>query len=157
MLRILALSFLLVSVATGVATAEVGPQGWGPRVGLTSGPDQVILGAHFDFGEFAPNVGFRPNVHLGLGDNLTTISAAADAFYRFSLTESSWRPYLGGTLGLLYVDFDSRFSDSSDTDLQLMLLGGLEGRLPGGTRMMVELKLELVDAPDLTVLAGWTF
>jgi len=37
-----------------------------------------------------------------------------------------------------------------------MLLGGVEGRF-GGNRMMFELKLELVDAPDLIALVGWTF
>jgi len=156
MLRILVLSFLILTAAAGPVAAEVGPQGWGPRVGISSGPDQILFGAHFDFGNFAPNVGFRPHVHLGLGDNLTTLSAAADAFYRFTLTESSWRPYLGGTFGLLYVNVDRAFGDASDTDLQLMLLGGVEGRF-GGNRMMFELKLELVDAPDLIALVGWTF
>jgi len=77
MLRILVLSFLILTAAAGPVAAEVGPQGWGPRVGISSGPDQILFGAHFDFGNFAPNVGFRPHVHLGLGDNLTTLSTAS--------------------------------------------------------------------------------
>jgi len=155
--RILSTLTALALLIASPALAEAAAQGWGPRVGLTSGPDQVIFGAHFDFGHLGRDLDFRPNVHLGVGDNITTLSAAGDVFYRFSLSETSWRPYAGGSLGLLYMNFDSQFVDSSRSDLQLMVLGGLEGRLPGGTRMLVELKFELVDAPDLTLLTGWTF
>src|SRR3970040_1925390 len=64
--------------------SKVGFRGWGPRVGLTFGPDQFHFGAHLDFGNFGNHVRFQPNVEIGFGDGGTLFALNAEAAYRFA-------------------------------------------------------------------------
>ena len=59
-------------------------KGWGARVGLSSDPDQGYGGVHFNLGEFAKNVRFRPSVELGFGDDQTLLQVLAEVHYVFS-------------------------------------------------------------------------
>ncbi len=135
-----------------------GFHGWGPRLGLTVTPDQVHLGLHADFGDFAPRVRFQPNVELGFGDHERVGAINAEAFYRFLPDGDLWNPYLGGGLGLNLVSFSGEgFHHDSETDLGLNLLGGVEKEIMPGNRVFAEMKVGLVDSPDLKITAGWTF
>lgn len=165
-LSILTLTFLL-AVAPGLALAqddagnggELGFRGWGPRVGLTSGPDQVHVGLHMDYGVFGPRVRFQPNVEAGFGDNLTLVAFNFEAAYRFRDRWDAWTPYLGGGLGLNWVNYDSGYpgANDSNTDLGMSVLGGIERGLKNGNRFFLEAKLGLADSPDAKFTAGWTF
>ena len=77
--------FLLLLVAgisaTPALSEDIRYRGWGPRVGVANNPDQLLGGAHFDFGEFSPNVRFLPNVELGVGDDHTVVSVTGPAHY----------------------------------------------------------------------------
>ncbi len=138
--------------------AQTGFKGWGPRVGLTLDPDQVHFGAHADFGNFAQRVRFQPNFELGIGDDFTIGAANFEANYRFRETWNVWTPYLGGGVGILFIDHDTEgLGDGSDTEFGASVLGGIEKGLSGGNRFFVEAKLGLVDAPDLKLTIGWTF
>jgi opacity protein-like surface antigen len=162
---ILTLSFLIAAVP-GLALAqddagsggELGFRGWGPRVGLTMDPDQVHVGMHMDYGVFGPRVRFQPNVEAGFGDNLTLIAFNFEAAYRFRDRWDAWTPYLGGGLGLNWVNWDSGYGNGdSDTDIGASLLGGIERGLKNGNRFFLEAKLGLADSPDAKFTAGWTF
>ena len=154
-----------LAIAPGFARAqddagggdELGYRGWGPRVGLTSGPDQVHVGLHMDYGVFAPRVRFQPNIEAGFGDNLTLVTFNFEAAYRFRDRWDAWTPYLGGGLGLDWYNFDNGPYDNSDTDLGMSVLGGIERGLKNGNRFFIEAKLGLTDAPDAKFTAGWTF
>jgi len=154
-----------LAIAPGFARAqddagggdELGYRGWGPRVGLTSGPDQVHVGLHMDYGVFAPRVRFQPNIEAGFGDNLTLVTFNFEAAYRFRDRWDAWTPYLGGGLGLDWYNFDNGPYDNSDTDLGMSVLGGIERGLKNGNRFFIEAKLGLSDAPDAKFTAGWTF
>ena len=139
--------------------SDIGFRGWGPRVGLTFSPDQVHFGAHLDFGNFAKHVRFQPNVEVGLGDDLTLVTANFEAAYRFRETWDVWSPYLGGGLGVNFASFDSKgLGDDTSTDLGVSVLGGIEKGLSSGDRFFLEAKLGLVDeSPDVKLTAGWTF
>ncbi len=140
------------------AKSDVGYRGWGPRGGVTSGPDQVHFGMHMDFGNFADRFRFQPNVELGMSDNLTLFAVNGDFAYRFSSRWDQWSPYLGGGIGLNVWGQDRGLRrDDSDTDLGASLLGGIEKGLQGGDRFFIETKLGLVDSPDLKFAVGWTF
>lgn len=155
----------LAPMAQGAAGGQNGFRGWGPRMGLSIDPDQVHIGAHVDFGQFAPNWRFQPNVEAGFGDHLTLIALNMEVSYRFGSTWETWSPYLGGGLGLNVFNVDDNNGNNnhdrdndSDTDVGANVLAGLEKGGRNGDRFFFETKLGLSGgAPDLKLTVGWTF
>ncbi len=148
---------ILSALATPVAADGPALQGWGLRVGLAGGPDQVIGGVLLDFGEVAERLVLRPDFQLGVGDDHTILSATAPLHYRFRTPEVAFVPYAGGGVTLAYVDRDTPRVDDSDVEVALELIGGLEWVRDGGNAFSVELDLVIGDVHDFQVLAGWTF
>lgn len=149
---------LAAAPASGDPYSDVGFRGWGPRIGLSSGPDQVHFGAHLDYGHFSRHVRFQPNLELGLSDNLSLLALNAEAAYRFSTEWEVWTPYLGGGVGVNIKNWDNGHNNNdSQTDLGVNLLGGIDKGLDNGDRFFVEAKVSLNDVPDLKVTVGWTF
>jgi hypothetical protein len=154
---------MVLALAPGAAIAgygsdpenDIGFRGWGPRLGASVDPDQVHFGVHLDFGNFAKHVRFQPNLELGLGENVTLITINGEAAYRFLSRWDVWTPYLGGGLGVNVARFDN--GNSSDTNIGVNLLGGIEKGLSDGDRFFLEAKLSLNDVPDAKVTVGWTF
>ena len=136
---------------------DVGFRGWGPRIGLSLNPDQVHFGAHLDFGNFAQHVRFQPNLELGFGDDVKLFTANAEASYRFNSRWDVWTPYLGGGIGANVKSVDIGKASTSQTDLGVNLLGGLEKGLSDGDRFFIEGKFSLNDVPDAKITVGWTF
>ena len=143
----------------------MGLRGWGPRVGVASEPDQVLLGVHWDVGEFAPQVRFVPNVQLGVGDDVIVLEGTAPVHYVFGTTDAGFAPYVGGGLAIAWIDVDRNGQgngndfdeDDSDVELGAKALGGMEWKLSGGSRFFVELNLGIGDLHDFQAVAGWTF
>jgi len=158
--HILIISFTVFLVSSFVYGQEnrSGFKGWGPRFGLTVDPDQIHFGAHADFGYFADRWRFQPNFELGVGDNMTVGAANFEVNYRFRKDWDVWTPYLGGGVGVFFIDRDTRgFGDGTNSDLGASILGGIEKSISGGDRFFLETKLRFVDAPDLKITMGWTF
>jgi opacity protein-like surface antigen len=134
---------------------EIRFDGWGIRLGLSSDPDQVYGGIHFNLGEFTKDVRFRPTVELGFGDNQTVLHMLTEVHYVFSKPRA-WKPYLGGGLGLTYVNFYNDHSgDTSDIEASLNWIGGVETELNKGKRFFFEFKLGLShDDPDIKFGVG---
>ncbi len=150
---------VLAQQQSASGTAGIGWQGWGVRLGASSDPDQIHGGVHFDMGYFAKDVRFRPTFELGIGDDATVFQAFAEAHYIFSKVQV-WKPYVGGGIGLTYIDLDNTPPgvDGSDTDLGLMGIGGIETGLKSGSRFHLELKIGFGDDdPDFKVGLGWTW
>ena len=124
--------------------------GWGVRTGLSSDPDQLYGGVHINLGEFAKDVRFRPSIEFGLGDDLVLIQMLAEAHYVFSNFQA-WKPYLGGGLGLTYVNYDNyHHRDDSESKFSLNPIEGIETMLNQGMKVFFELKLGLADEdPDI--------
>ncbi len=156
---LIAAIFTCLIFGTGHAQSEDnGFKGWGPRLGITVDPDQIHFGAHADFGNFAEHLRFQPNVELGFGDDLTVGALNLEVNYRVRETWDVWTPYVGGGLGIIFIDYDGKgVGDDSDTELGASLLGGIEKGLSNGNRFFLEAKLGLADAPDFKFTAGWTF
>lgn len=156
----IAVSLAVLIVIAGAATAAEdwapGIRGVGPRIGITTEPDQLHLGAHMDFGNFARHVRFQPNIEVGVGDSQLLFTANAEAAYRFATRWEAWSPYAGGGLGVRIRDLIEG-PGGSDSDLGLSVLGGIERGHVNGGRFFMELKLGLVDAPDAKATIGWTF
>ncbi len=159
LIALLGLATPALAQGAGAKGPRIGWNGWGVQVGVTSDPDQIFGGVHFNLGEFARDVRFRPTVDIGVGDDATLLSATADVFYVFSKVQV-WKPYVGGGVGLSYVTLDNvpPGIDDSDTDIAFLALGGVETKLKSGTKFFLEGKVGLGDNdPDLKVGAGWSW
>ncbi len=147
-----ALVVLLITLPAAAGAAESGFQGWGPRLGFASDPDQAIGGVHFDMGEIAPNFRWEPNLEIGFGDEVTSFSANVLFAYYFP-NKSSVTPYAGGQLAAVFFDPDK---GDSNTEIGADAVGGIETTF-GSTRMFFELQLGFGDIHDAKIIAGWKF
>jgi opacity protein-like surface antigen len=146
--------------ALAQGTTGIGWKGWGVRVGASADPDQVYGGVHFNLGEFAKDVRFRPTVEVGFGDDVTTLQALAEVHYVFSKVQV-WKPYVGGGIGLAYVnvdDDDNGDGDDSDTEFAFAGMGGVETKMKSGNGFFIEGKIGIGDNdPDFKLGVGWSF
>ena len=147
-----AMAALLFLLPAAAVAAQPGYQGWGPRVGITSDPDQVIAGVHFDMGEIATNFRWEPNLEIGFGDEVTSLSGNVLFAYYFPI-QSSVTPYAGGQVAAVFFDPDE---GDSQTEVGVDAVGGIETTV-GRTRMFFELQLGFGDIHDAKLLMGWKF
>ena len=149
----LALLPLVAHAASPTVTA------FGPRVGASIDPDQLVLGGQLSLQEFAPDWSFDPNLELGFGDDLTVIAFNLDAYYHLRLSGSDWRPYLGGGLGVNFISWDEPFGarDRSDTEVGLNLVAGFSIPAGSGDHWFTELRFGVGDIPTLKIMGGFNF
>ncbi len=140
---------LLAVVTLAAAATPAAAQAPGVRAGVSVDPDQFYFGGHYETGELIEYLHLRPNVELGLGDDVTTLSVNIEAIYKFPLrTRRDTTFYAGGGPAINFYDFD----DGSDTQAGLNLLGGIEFG-----KVFVEVKGGVFDSPNLKVGIGYTF
>ena len=154
------LAFLLVLMTTlPMAAHAVTTESYGPRVGLSIDPDQLVLGGQMTIGEVAPSLNFVPNIELGVGDHVTLVALNADMHYKLTLHDTDWKPYVGFGLGINFasVDRPAPFDDDSDTEIGGNFILGADVPTKSGSLFFSELKLGLGDIPSLKVLVGWNF
>lgn len=150
---------LVLSLAAALpATAQdIGFRGWGVRAGVADDPDQIVLGAQFNFGEFVRNLRFQPNVEAGFGDDANIFSVTLPVHYRYAASRSLTLYGGGGlTVGLVDLDEDAGGDGDSEFDISPMLAGGLEWPV-GGHPLSLELNLTGGDFPDAKLVLGWMF
>ncbi len=144
------LSFLLGLVVFS-ATPAVAQDG-GIRGGISVDPDQFYFGGHLETSPLVDRLYFRPNVEVGIGDNLTLIGANMEFVYKFS-TRRPWNIYAGGGPALNIAMVDGDGNDNTDTDAGLNLLVGVES----ARGLFFEFKIGAIDSPDFKFGVGWTF
>jgi hypothetical protein len=147
----------LLPVAAHAASPTV--TAFGPRVGVSIDPDQLVVGGQLSLQEFAPDWSFDPNLELGFGDDVTVIAFNLDAYYHLQLAGSNWRPYLGGGLGVNFISWDSHLvmHDGSDTEVGLNLVAGFSIPAGSGDHWFTELRFGVNDIPTLKIIGGFNF
>lgn len=151
------IALTLVVLAVPASAQELGFGGFGPRVGVSSDPDQGFVGIHFNFGEFAPHLRFQPNAEVAAGDDHTTLSVTAPVHYRF-VVNGGVTPYVGGGVTVALDDVDRpRGRDDTDLEIGARGIGGVEWPLRDGNDFFLELTVGFGDIQDVQVLAGWMF
>jgi len=147
---------LFAGISAFAGDRPAGYYGLGPRLGVTSNPDQVHFGMHLDLGELTPNLMMVPNLEVGLGDHVTSIAPSFELDYRFRSSWGVWSPYAGGGIGPVFYSVDNY---GSETDAGFYVQGGIMKGFVGRNSgyFFIEAKLGLIDAPDAKFTVGWTF
>lgn len=156
-LGILGAAVTMLTVAGAAEASALTYEGWGVRGGLSSDPDQFVLGMHLELGEMAENLYLVPNCDIGLGDDVTVFTLNPDIVYRQPLSGAG-EFYFGGTLSLVYVNVDTGDTKVDNDDTELGIAGIVGYRLPAENPFFFDLKVGIIDDyPDLKVMAGYTF
>jgi len=142
-------SLFLVALAVVGWPALGSAQGLGVRAGASVDPDQFYFGGHYDSRPLVEQLHFRPNVELGVGDDITTLALNFEFVYKLPIDGSPWNLYAGGGPA---VNFYS-FNDDSSTEGGLNVVFGAEA----AQGVFFELKLGALDSPDLKFGVGYTW
>jgi hypothetical protein len=135
-----------------LAASPAAAQGPGVRGGVSVDPDQVYFGGHYETSELVDRLHFRPNIELGLGDDLITTALNMEFVYKFP-TRTDWGLYVGGGPAVNFYSFDNNRGGDTVTDGGLNVLFGVENR----QGLMFEVKIGAIDSPDIKFGVGWTF
>lgn len=141
------LSFLLGVVLFSSTPALA--QDAGIRGGISVDPDQFYFGAHLETSPLVDRVHFRPNLEVGIGDDLTLIAANMEFVYKFTRNRGV-NLYAGGGPALNIFMIDGR---DSETEAGFNALVGLE--TPRG--LFFEFKIGMLDSPDFKFGVGYTW
>jgi hypothetical protein len=162
-IRFLCLVLLAGAMVTSPALGhELGVRSYGLRGGINLNPDQFNFGAHINAGNLTPRLRVQPSFELGLGNGVTLGSANFDAHYLFNVRQ--FRPYIGGGLGINFINVTSGMGRGSGLDVEpvLNLVAGVEWGAPrrgsrAFRRYLLELRVGMGDTPDLKLVAGYSF
>ena len=100
------LSIALLTLALVGLAAPAHAQGVGVRAGASVDPDQFYFGGHFETPALVDRVHLRPNLEIGVGDNVTLVAVNIEAVYKYPLSRSAWTLYGGGGPAINFYNFD---------------------------------------------------
>ena len=144
------LSFLL-GVVLFSSTPALAQDG-GIRGGISVDPDQFYFGGHLETSPLVDRLYFRPNVEVGIGDDLTLIGANMEFVYKFTRNRA-WNLYAGAGPALNIFMFDDARRQRADTEAGFNILVGAE--TPRG--LFFEFKIGTIDSPDFKFGVGYTW
>ena len=152
MIRILVLSLAVVAMAAAPATAQTQ---FGVRAGVSADPDQFFFGGHFETQPIIERLTFRPNVEIGVGDNLTLIALNIEFVYSIPLDNHPWRVYFGGgpAVNIYSHDDDNGRDGDSGAEGGFNVLVGLQHR----RGLLTEIKVGALDSPSVKFTVGYAF
>lgn len=142
--RVCMAAAFVLALATSVQA-----QNLGVRAGVSGNPDQFVIGGHVETGPLIEHLTFRPNIEVGIGDDVTLVALNLELVYSIPLQQHPWRVYFGGgPAANIYV-----FDGDSDIGGGFNVLLGIQHR--GG--LFTELKVGAIDSPDIKFLVGFAF
>jgi hypothetical protein len=127
---------------------------FGPRIGISSSPDQLVVGGQLVFPDFAPQLSAVPSVELGFLDNETTVAINGDLIYHFVVRSSTWKPYAGAGAAL---EVSQPENGDSSTDAGMNLIVGADVPTRTGNRFFGEFRIGVGDISSLKIMVGWNF
>jgi opacity protein-like surface antigen len=152
----LAGTLLLVVSGAGQPARAYSLSGAGGKLGYSNPSDfdgTAIAGVHAEFEQSGTRLHLLPNMMYWNVDHVRDVSPNFDLTYHFDRSDRM-TPYVGGGLGLHFVD-DSR-GDRSGTDVGLNLVGGLS--FPTATNhYFLEGRYTASDIPQFALMGGVTF
>lgn len=141
------LSFLLGVVIFSSAPASA--QDGGIRGGISVDPDQFYFGGHLETSPLVDHVYFRPNLEVGIDDDLVLIATNMEFVYKFT-NGRPWNLYAGAgpALNIFMVD-----GGDSELDAGFNILVGAES----SRGLFFEFKIGAIDSPDFKFGVGYTW
>jgi hypothetical protein len=131
-----------------VSAAPASAQTFGGRVGVSASPNQFYFGGHVETPPVADRIRFRPNVEIGVGDDLTLVAFNFELAYHFP-GRNGWNVYAGGGPALNILNANSDTSSQGG----LNFLVGVQHR----DGLFFEVKAGAFDSPDFKVGVGYVF
>ena len=147
---------IVTAVSLTLFAVPARAQGLGGRVGASVDPDQFYAGVHYETTELAERLRFRPNVEVGVGDELTLVALNFEFIYRLPPDAprlpgslSMWHLYVGGGPALNIFRFPK------DTQSE----GGFNGLigLAHSSGLFAEAKVGALKSPSFKFGVGYTF
>ena len=121
----------------------------GVRAGVSADPDQFFFGGHVETRPLIEHLTFRPNLEVGIGDDVTLVALNVEFAYWLPMAKRAWSVYFGaGPAANIY----SR-DDDTDAGGGFNILVGAQHR----QGLFTELKIGTMDSPDLKFTVGYTF
>ena len=135
-------------VVLGLLPTSAFGQTIGGRVGVSADPDQFYFGAHVETKPIIDHLTFRPNIEIGLGDDVTLAALNFEFAYKFR-SRGPWGPYAGG--GPALNIYRSRGDSHAEGGFNILLgLAHREG-------LFVEVKVGVLDSPSFKLGIGYVF
>jgi len=144
---------LLAGAVPAAWSQGLGVQTLGGHLGARLDPDQIVLGAHADFWQSGETVRLRGVGSLGFGEDTTILDLRPEIHY-----VATTAPLSGGILFYTGAGIDlaniwhAGDDDGGYSDFGLIVLGGLERRLDGGTALFGELNVRIDERDQWFVL-----
>jgi len=146
--------FVVVVAGGLVWAAPAQAQTFGLRAGASADPDQFYVGVHADTSPIADRVSFRPNVELGIGNDVTLVAVNLEFVFRQAIQSSQWALLVGaGPSANFYSFHGGRGRSDSDLGGGLNLLVGIEHR----DGFFGEVKVGIIDSPSVKFGVGFSF
>jgi hypothetical protein len=147
---VIGLSFVLGLVLFSSSPAAA--QDAGIRGGISLDPDQFYFGGHLETSPLVDRLYFRPNVEVGIGDDLTLIAANMEFVYKFT-TRRAWNLYAGAGPALNIYMFDGPGDNDAETEAGFNILLGVEQ----SRGLFFEFKVGAIDSPEFKFGVGYTW
>jgi len=142
-------SFCLIALvwsALSLAAAPAAAQSYGVRAGASVSPDQFFFGGHVETPPLADRLYFRPNVEIGIGNDVTVVAANFEFIYKLELPKP-WGVYAGAGPALNVISDIQRHSEGG-----FNFLVGVEHE--GG--FFAEVKTGVIDSARFKVTVGYS-
>jgi hypothetical protein len=120
----------------------------GVRAGVSADPNQFYVGGHVETAPLIKHLSFRPNVEVGMGDDLTVLAINIEFVYEFPIKRQPWRVYVGGGPAAVVV-----WNGDGESGGGFNLLAGFEHK--GG--LFTEIKVGGFDSPGFKFAVGYNF
>ncbi|HET7220879.1 MAG TPA: hypothetical protein VFJ02_22655 [Vicinamibacterales bacterium] len=137
---------LMAAIAMTPAVAQA--QEFGARAGVSVDPDQFYFGGHFQTEPLIDHLHFRPNVEIGVGDDVTLVGFNVEFAYLFP-TRNAWQIYAGGGPALNVIDVH----DETDAEPGLNVLVGVQH----SKGLFFEFKIGAFDSPEFKFGVGYSW
>jgi hypothetical protein len=152
-LRLSGCVLFILMIATCWPTPAQAQEGVGVRAGISADPDQFYFGAHAGFGPVVDKLWFRPNIELGVGNNLTVVALNGEFTYWIPLRKNPWNVYVGAGPAANILSFGGIRNRSSDVRPGFNFLMGIAKK----RGVFSEIKIGALDSPSFKFGIGYTF
>ena len=150
MRKVFQILVVVICLLSGNAMAQTG---FGIRAGMTADPNQFHFGAHYVSNPLVDKLNFRPNLEIGIGNNVTTMAANFEFAYKIPFSQKPVSLYLGAGPALVVSRFGQSPRRNTKTGGGFNVLIGLEHE----EKLFGEVKVGAIDSPEFKFTVGYTF